>query len=179
MEEEVVVLVDSRDNVVGAAPKMEAHRKGLLHRAISVFVFNGDGEMLLQRRAKGKYHSGGLWANACCSHPRPGENPHKAAIRRLEEEMGLQAPLDYSFSFIYRAELDQDLVEHELDHVFTGTISTDPKPDPEEVGDWRWIAPEALEAELTATPEQFTAWFPLALEALLRKRNSEAKHSSH
>lgn len=179
MEEEVVVLVDARDNVVGSAPKMEAHRKGLLHRAISVFVFNTAGEMLLQRRAGGKYHSGGLWTNACCSHPRPGENPHKAAMRRLREEMGLQGSLDYSFSFIYRAELDQELIEHELDHVFTGTISNDPVPDPEEVGEWRWIAPDALEAELAAAPEQFTAWFPIALEALMRKRGAEARGSSH
>jgi isopentenyl-diphosphate Delta-isomerase len=166
MEEEVVVLVDARDNEVGTAPKLQAHREGSLHRAVSVFVFNERGQTLLQRRAEGKYHSSGLWSNACCSHPRPGERPHAAAIRRLEEEMGVQSPLRHVFSFIYRAELDRGLSEHELDHVFVGRHDSDPSPDPEEVGEWRWVDPAELRSELRDHPERFSAWFPIAWRLL-------------
>jgi isopentenyl-diphosphate Delta-isomerase len=165
MEEEVV-LVDARDNAVGTAPKLQAHRSGLLHRAISVFVFDEAGRVLLQRRALDKYHSSGLWSNACCSHPRPGEQPHAAAIRRLQEEMGMSAPLEYCFSFIYKAQLDEGLWEHELDHVFIGSADADPTPQAAEVAEWRWVSPEVLEGELAAHPDRFTAWFPMAYEKL-------------
>lgn len=168
-EEEEVVLVDERDNVLGSMPKLQAHREGRLHRAISVFVFNRAGEMLLQRRARGKYHSGGLWTNACCSHPRAGEKPHRAAVRRLQEEMGLECPLDYSFSFLYRAELQGGLTEHELDHVFVGELDQDPVPDPHEVSEWRWVPVERVRRELAENPESYTAWFPLAFEQLLAR----------
>ncbi|HUE96025.1 MAG TPA: isopentenyl-diphosphate Delta-isomerase [Longimicrobiaceae bacterium] len=171
--EEKVVLVDDRDNVVGSAPKLQAHREGSLHRAISVFLFSPAGEMLLQRRAAGKYHSAGLWTNACCSHPRLGEKPHQAAVRRLEEEMGLACPLSHVFSFIYRAALDGGLIEHELDHVFVGVVEADPDPDPAEVDAWRWIDLGALERELALAPETFTAWFPIALRQVLARRGIE------
>ncbi|MEX2582486.1 MAG: isopentenyl-diphosphate Delta-isomerase [Gemmatimonadota bacterium] len=168
MEEEVV-LVDVRDNQLGTAPKLQAHREGRLHRAISVFLFNPAGEMLLQRRAGGKYHSAGLWSNACCSHPRPGEQPHAAAIRRLQEEMGIAAPLDYAFSFVYKAELESGLWEHELDHVFVGTSTEIPSPDASEVGEWRWTSVDEVEAELEREPSSFTVWFPLAFRELRRR----------
>lgn len=160
--EEQVVLVDARDNEIGVASKSSVHRDGVLHRAISVFVFNSLGDLLLQRRAAGKYHSAGLWSNTCCSHPRPGERPHAAAIRRLEEEMGLRLPLTYAFSFLYRAELGDGVCEHELDHVFVGATDRAPEPEPEEVVEWRWASPSAVETELREEPEAFTAWFPLA-----------------
>ena len=167
MPEEVVVLVDARDNELGVAPKLQAHRDGVLHRAVSVFVVNALGEMLLQRRADGKYHSGGLWSNACCSHPRPGESPTTAAARRLQEEMGLSCPLDFAFTFVYRAALGNGLTEHELDHVFVGTAGVDPVPDREEVADWRWLSISDLERELATRPHTFTAWFPIAWRKLL------------
>ncbi len=166
MREELVVLVDQNDREVGIAPKLLAHRQGDLHRAVSVFIVNGAGEMLLQRRAEGKYHSGGLWSNACCSHPRPGESPSSAASRRLLEEMGISCTLEHAFSFIYRAPLPDGLTEHELDHVFVGVCASDPVPDREEVEDWRWISMPALEQELADQPDRFTIWFPLALRRL-------------
>lgn len=165
--EDQVVLVDSRDNVIGTMPKLEAHEKGVLHRAISVFIFNRDGDLLLQRRADSKYHSAGLWSNTCCSHPYPDERPHLAAIRRLREEMGIECGLRFAFAFLYRAELDSGLTEHELDHVYVGEFEGDPQPDPDEVGEWRWISPGELAAELESAPERFSAWFPIALERLL------------
>jgi isopentenyl-diphosphate Delta-isomerase len=166
-EEEKVVLVDPDDKPIGTAPKLQAHLEGRLHRAISVFVFNDRGEMLLQRRAESKYHSGGLWSNTCCSHPRPGEETIAAADRRLREEMGFQAPLEAAFTFRYRAELEAGLVENELDHVFVGTTDAEPKPDPREVDAWRWIGPADLRRELAERPETFTAWFPIAAMLLL------------
>lgn len=167
MEEEIVLLVDSHDNVIGEAPKMQAHRDGSLHRAISVFLFDEEGRILLQRRAAGKYHSAGLWSNASCTHPRPGEAPADAARRRLREEMGMEADLEFRGTFVYRAELDSSLIEHELDHLFTGRASSEPQPAPEEVSEWRWVHPEELATELAATPERFTAWFPIAYDYLL------------
>ena len=166
MEEELVLLVDAHDNVIGEAPKLQAHRDGVLHRAISVFIFDRDGRILLQQRAAGKYHSAGLWSNASCTHPRPGEEAIDAARRRLQEEMGIDADLDFRFSFLYRAELDSGLTEHEVDHVFTGTTTEEPRPDPAEVGAWRWVEPDDLARELASSPDHFSAWFPLALSRL-------------
>lgn len=175
MPQERVLLVDSRDNVIGEAPKLQAHREGKLHRAISVFLFDHEGRILLQRRAAGKYHSAGLWSNACCTHPRPGESTWVAALRRLREEMGIESDLHFRFSFLYRAELDGGLIEHEVDHVFTGVTSSEPLPDPVEVSDWRWIESDELIAELAAKPDNFTAWFPLALERVLGAGRDEAR----
>ncbi|MCA6364998.1 MAG: isopentenyl-diphosphate Delta-isomerase [Bacteroidetes bacterium] len=161
---EFVVLVDEHDRQTGLMEKLDAHRKGLLHRAISVFVFNSRGELLIHRRALEKYHSGGLWTNTCCSHPRDGETAGEAAVRRLREEMGMVCELTHQFQFIYRADLDHELTEHELDHVFTGISDTNPQPDPAEVMDWRWVRRDDLLAEMSAEPEKFTAWFKIIAE---------------
>lgn len=166
--EELVILVDPDDHDLGTAEKLHAHRHGLLHRAVSAFLFDASGRQLLQRRATIKYHSAGLWSNACCGHPRPGESPAAAVARRLSEEMGIVVPLTPRFRFTYRAELDGGLVEHEVDHLFTGTFDGIPEPDPAEVSAWRWIDPPALATELTQTPDAFTAWFRLLLPEVLR-----------
>jgi isopentenyl-diphosphate Delta-isomerase len=160
--EDRVVLVDANDVEVGTEEKLPAHAAGVLHRAFSVFISDAGGRMLLQRRAVAKYHSGGLWSNTCCSHPRPGESTAAAAARRLREEMGIVCPLEPAFRFIYRAELDHGLTEHEYDHVFVGRFAGVPKPDPAEVDAWRWAAPAQIAAELQERPGDFTAWFHLA-----------------
>lgn len=167
---EMVVLVDEADRNVGSAEKLFAHRRGLLHRAFSVFVVNGRGELLLQQRSRGKYHSGGLWSNACCGHPRPGEQTDAAAVRRLYEELGANATLEPAGSFRYRAELEGSLVEHEIDHVFVGRIEGPLEPDPREVCDLRWVSAEALHRELNGEPARFTAWFASALRCLPVRR---------
>ncbi|MEO8068163.1 MAG: isopentenyl-diphosphate Delta-isomerase [Flavobacteriales bacterium] len=158
VQEESVVLVDEQDNAIGAMGKMEVHRSGLLHRAFSVFVFNEKGQLLLQRRAPGKYHSAGLWTNTCCGHPRPGEDLQGAAQRRLMEEMGIACALERNFSFTYTADVGNGLRENELDHVFSGSYSGDPHPDPEEADAWRAIALDALELEMAREPHRFTPW---------------------
>lgn len=165
-----VVLVDEHDRETGTEWKLPAHENGLLHRAFSIFIFNARGEALLQRRAMEKYHSGGLWTNTCCSHPRPGEAVEAAAHRRLREEMGFDCALTHAFHFIYRAELDHGLTEHEFDHVFLGEYNQPPVLNTHEVCDWRWIPPDALDAEMAARPQDFTVWFKIAW-AELRKRN--------
>lgn len=163
-----VVLVDDEDRPVGTAGKLEAHRQGLLHRAFSVFILDGEGRMLLQRRAADKYHSGGLWSNACCSHPRPGEPVAVAARRRLKEEMGFTCTLVPAGSFLYRADVGDGLIEHELDHLFIGHWEGSPTPAPDEVMDWWWVPPAELRAEVAGAPERFTVWFRAALEELDR-----------
>ena len=163
---EEVVLVDRSDAPIGTMEKLEAHKQGLLHRAFSVFVFNSNRELMLQRRALHKYHSGGLWTNTCCSHPRPGELVEAAAHRRLEEEMGFDCTIDFAFHFIYEAHLDQNLVEHELDHVFTGTYDGPVHPNPDEVAEVRFISMEQLHQELQTHPEQYTEWFKIAVPML-------------
>ena len=166
MQEEQVILVDEMDRPLGVMEKMEAHEKAVLHRAFSVFVFNEADEMLLQRRALSKYHSGGLWTNSCCSHPRANETVLEAAHRRMEEEMGFDCELEQRFHFIYKAELDQGLTEHELDHVLTGVYEGAIVPNPEEVMDYRYISMTQLFEELDADPSQFTEWFKIALPEL-------------
>jgi isopentenyl-diphosphate Delta-isomerase len=162
--EERVVLVDERDRELGACEKLRAHLEGALHRAFSVFVFDAAGRLLLQRRARGKYHSGGLWSNTACGHPRPGEATAAAARRRLREEMNLDCELRPAFSFIYRAELGGGLVEHEYDHVFFGTCDATPAPDPSEVEDWRWVTIEELRRALGDEPASYSRWLKLAVE---------------
>lgn len=157
--QEFVILVDEHDRETGRMEKMEAHRQGVLHRAFSVFIFNSAGEWLLQQRATGKYHSGGLWTNSCCSHPRPGETVADAALRRLGEEMGIAVPLTYRFQFIYKAALDQNLTEHELDHVFTGQFDGTPVLSPDEAMAWKWMTTDDIRAAIAANPEAFTVWF--------------------
>ena len=162
---ENVILVDEADNPLGECEKLAAHQNGgQLHRAFSVFVFDGQGQLMLQRRALEKYHFGGLWTNTCCSHPRPGETSLAAAQRRLTEELGFTVALTEVGSFLYRAEdATSGLTEHELDHVFFGRFDGEPIPNPAEVMDWRWQAMDEVEAELSVHPERFTPWFPLAL----------------
>lgn len=161
-EPERVILVDARDVPVGEAEKLEAHRRGALHRAFSVFLLDRAGRVLLQRRAASKYHSGSLWSNTCCGHPRPGEGAAAAAARRLQEEMGVQCPLEPAGAFVYRAQLGE-LVEHEYDHVFVGRFDGSPEPDPAEVAEWRWETRGELQADLAAHPERYTVWLAKAL----------------
>ncbi|MBW3570944.1 MAG: isopentenyl-diphosphate Delta-isomerase [Gemmatimonadetes bacterium] len=157
--EERVVLVDENDAEVGTLEKQRAHLEGRLHRALSVFVLNSRGEMLLQRRAPGKYHSGGLWTNTCCSHPRPGEAVDLAARRRLREEMGIDTAVTPLFQFTYRAQVGPGLVEHEYDHVFAGRYDGDPVPSVDEVDAWRWVPVRDLVNEVRDDPGAFTPWF--------------------
>lgn len=159
-----VVLVDSQDSEVGVAEKLDAHRRGLLHRAFSVLIFNNKGEVLLQRRARSKYHSPGLWSNSCCGHPRPGESITAAAARRVNEELGIQCALTEIFTFTYSAPVGNDLCEHEIDHVFVGLSESEPGLEPSEVEEWAWGARSAVTAALLQYPEQYTVWFPLLWE---------------
>lgn len=166
----LVVLVDPADRPLGTADKMDVHRDGRLHRAVSVFLFDADGRWLLQRRADGKYHSPGQWSNAACTHPLPGEDPGAAAARRLAEEMGVRCSLRRAFARVYRADLagPHGLVEHELDHVFVGTFSGRPAPAAAEVSAWRWVDADALRRDLAARPDLYTPWFHiLAADARL------------
>lgn len=159
-----VVLVDRQDRPIGSGDKLEVHRSGRLHRAISVFVFNERGDLMLQRRHSDKYHSGGLWSNTCCTHPRPGEETEAAAVRRLQEEMGFACDLSWRFATVYRAFVGPALIEHEYDHVFVGRFEGEPDPNPLEVSDWKWISPIVLGRELQAADERFTPWFRLIWE---------------
>ena len=166
---EMVVLVNPQDQEMGLMEKMEAHRTGALHRAFSFFIFNSKGEWLLQQRAHGKYHSGGLWTNACCSHPRKGETAAMAATRRLQEEMGLYCQAKPLFHFIYRSEFSNSLIEHELDHVCVGYSDQLPNINDDEVASYRYISTDALEFELKAYPEHFTVWFRICYEQVKDK----------
>lgn len=167
---ERVILVNADDTPIGTADKLEAHRSGRLHRAFSVFVVNDREELLLQRRAAGKYHSGGLWSNTCCSHPRPGEDTTAAAVRRLEEEMGFRCALEPVSAMVYRAEVGHGLVEYEYDHLLLGRWSGTPEPDPAEVGEWRWADLMELQNEVVVYPRHFTYWFRVALLDLVDRR---------
>ena len=169
--EEQVVLVDDRDVQIGTYPKQQAHIDGLLHRALSVFIFNSTREVLLHQRAHTKYHSGGLWTNACCSHPRVGEAPLDAANRRLKEEMGISCPLTPAFTFIYKAQVGA-LIEHEFDHVFIGTYDGPVSPDPEEVAAYKWIGAIELQQQMQKSPDLFTPWFHIALPLVLKQLDS-------
>lgn len=161
---EEVILVDEHDNPIGFEAKLEAHKHGgKLHRAFSIFVFDGAGRMLLQRRSRKKYHFGGLWTNACCGHPRRGEALLDAARRRLREEFGFDAELEELFTFIYRAsDPESGLAENEFDHVLRGEFDGEPRPNPEEIDDWRWIGPAELAVNLQANPRCYTPWFAIA-----------------
>lgn len=164
MAEEKVILVDEHDTQIGLMNKMEAHEKGALHRAFSIFVFNSKGEFLIQQRALSKYHSGGEWANTCCSHQRNGESTLAAAHRRLVEEMGFDVDLKEVFNFTYKKAFGNGLTEHELDHVLFGEFEGNPVPNPDEVANWKYITLEDLKAEIEANPEQYTIWLQIALK---------------
>ena len=170
-----VLLVDPSDNPVGLMEKREAHDKGLLHRAFSVFIFRKIGssaELLIQKRASDKYHSGGLWTNTCCSHAEAGLPAAATAEKRLREEMGFACPLDFAGSFLYRADVGNGMIEHEIDHVFTAFF--DPGeilPNPEEAEAVQWVEIESIKRWLGQEPKAFTAWFPKAFEIALLKRD--------
>lgn len=168
---ENVILVDAYDREIGTMEKMQAHREAALHRAFSVFILNENDEMLIHQRAHDKYHSGGLWTNACCSHPRPGESVEEAATRRLKEEMGMNVHVEKKFSFIYHAPLGNQLFEHELDHVLLGVSNESPQPNPEEVADWKYVSLYDLQKDIKENPKIYTAWFKIALPMVLREIN--------
>ena len=159
--EEQEILVDDKDNELGFMEKMSAHRSGSLHRAFSIFIFNSKGEMLLQKRAKSKYHSGGLWSNACCSHPLPNETLEEALSRKLKQELGFGCQLVKKFHFTYKAHLDQNLIEHEIDHVFTGTYEGEIVPNPEEVESFKYISEAELHLDVAQQPAKYTEWFKM------------------
>jgi isopentenyl-diphosphate delta-isomerase len=162
--EEQVVLVDVNDKPLGLMPKLEAHEKGVLHRAFSVFILNDKGELMLQQRALHKYHSPGLWTNTCCSHQRNGETNVAAGKRRLQEEMGFVAELREITSFIYKAPFDNGLTEHELDHIMIGHFNENPDINLEEVANWKWMAVDAVRDDIQKHPENYTVWFIIIFE---------------
>lgn len=159
MEQQLVILVDESDTQIGVEEKIAAHTKGLLHRAFSILIYNTKGEMLLQQRALDKYHAGGLWSNACCSHPKPGESVEDAIHRRLQEENGFDCDLTKNTEFIYNVPVTNGLIEHEYLHVYTGTYEGAMHVNPEEAAAVRWITKDALNREITTRPEMFTPWF--------------------
>lgn len=161
---EFVVLVNEQDEPLGLMEKIEAHEKAILHRAFSVFIKNSKGEIMLQQRALDKYHSPGLWTNTCCSHQRDGEANLAAGKRRLQEEMGFEAPLEHLFSFIYKADMGNGLTEHELDHVMQGTYEGKPILNPEEAANWKWMLPNDVKKDIQNAPDSYTPWFKIIFE---------------
>ncbi len=161
-----VVLVDENNRKIGVAEKIKAHKEGQLHRAFSIFVFNSKNELLLQQRAKTKYHSGGLWSNTVCSHPRPDETYQQAVHRRLKEEMGFDCPLKKAFCFIYKSCFQNGLIENEYDCVFIGRFNGKPKPDSEEIMNYKWIPVKELKHDITRNPGKYTVWLKIALKKI-------------
>jgi isopentenyl-diphosphate Delta-isomerase len=161
---EHIILVDERDAAIGTMEKMEAHRKGMLHRAFSILLFNSKGEVLLQKRAKEKYHSGGLWTNTCCSHPHPDETMQQATRRKLKQEMGIDLQPEFAYKFIYKAFLDHDLIEYEYDHVFIGQFEGEPAINKDEVEDWKFVDLHFLREDAKQNPHLYTHWFKLILD---------------
>lgn len=164
MQEDQVILVDEKDTPIGTMGKLEVHQKGLLHRAFSVFIFNDNGQLLLQKRAAHKYHSAGLWTNTCCSHPAPGEETLTAANRRLKEEMGLDTLLIHKTTFIYKTGFDNGLTEHEFDHVYIGNYNENPVLNEDEADDYKWMSIDEIKDDIKKKPKDFTSWFKIAIE---------------
>lgn len=164
-EVEKVILVNKKNKVIGVEEKIKAHFEGKLHRAFSIFLFNKKGELLIQKRAKTKYHSSGLWSNSCCSHPQPNESLKQAVKRRLKEEMGITANLEEVFSFIYKAKVG-NLTEHEIDHVFFGRFDEKPRPDKKEIEDWQWIKLADLKADIKKNFQKYTPWFKIIFDKI-------------
>ena len=163
MDEQDVILVNEHDEAIGVMDKLEVHKTGLLHRAFSIFIFDSKGRMLLQQRSEKKYHGALLWTNACCSHPHPGEDVTAAAQRRLKEEMGFETSLKKVFVFTYHAHVENNLIEHEFDHVFTGEYENEIHPNKNEVADYEYKDLEEVRSLLQQHPQQFTSWFKIAL----------------
>lgn len=161
--EEQVILVDEQDREIGLMEKMQAHQEGRLHRAFSVFLFNENNELLLQQRSFEKYHCGGLWTNTVCSHPRSGESLKDAVNRRLLEEMGIVADTNLVYSFIYKADVGEGLIEHELDYVFFGNFFDAPVVNRDEVADWKYVKLEKLIKDVALHPDLYTPWFKMIL----------------
>jgi len=164
-----IILVDKKDREIGSEFKIKAHREGKLHRAFSVFVFNSKNELLLQKRAINKYHSGGLWTNTCCSHPKIGETILLAGHRRLKEEMGFDCELKEAFSFIYKAKLDNNLTEHEVDHILIGKFEGNPKINKKEVAMVKWVDLKFLAKDIKQNPQIYTYWFKKCYNKVLDK----------
>ena len=171
MSTEYVILVDEQDQELGVMEKMQAHREAKLHRAVSVFVFNSKGELLLQKRAATKYHSANLWTNTCCSHPKPTEDTLAAANRRLQEEMGLRCEIKYAFNFTYLTAFENGLSEHEFDHVFFGFSDDMPNPNPQEVAAYKYMSLQEIENQLKQNSQEFTAWFKLIFDRVKNELN--------
>ncbi len=167
MAKEYVILVDKNDKAVGLMEKMEAHEKAILHRAFSVFIFNSEGNLMLQQRAQHKYHSPGLWTNTVCSHPREGEKTDDAAHRRIVEEMGFDCSFEEAFSFVYKADVGLGLTEHEFDHIFIGNSDTKPLINSDEVESWKYVELRWLEEDVKINPLNYTEWFKIALAEVL------------
>jgi isopentenyl-diphosphate delta-isomerase len=155
----IIPLADKQGQIIGYGEKIDVHKKGLLHLAFSVLIFNSSGEILLQKRASTKYHSPSLWTNTCCGHPAEGEMPQVSAEKRLEEEMGFTVPLEYAFTFHYQADFSNGLSENEIDHVFYGKYDDIISPNPEEADDYKWETPTKIKADIASNPENFTVWF--------------------
>ncbi|MBL6875123.1 MAG: isopentenyl-diphosphate Delta-isomerase [Flavobacteriales bacterium] len=179
--QEQVILVNKKDEPIGLMDKFEAHEKGALHRAVSVFIFNSNHELLIQRRALAKYHTPGIWSNTACSHPRNNESTLSCANRRLFEEMGIKTEMSPIFSFLYKAEFSNNLIEHELDHVFIGFTNKKPNPNPKEVCDWKYIDQTSLEKLFHDIPDAFSPWFKIcytrAFENAYTQNSKELIHS--
>jgi isopentenyl-diphosphate delta-isomerase len=174
-DQNYVILVDENDKQIGTMEKMEAHEKGLLHRAFSVFIYNDKDELLLQQRALTKYHTPGLWTNTCCSHQKVGETNIEAGRRRLMEEMGFTVPLEDKISFTYKAPFSNGLTEHEFDHILVGKYNEEPKPNPEEVASWKWQKIEDVQKDIQEHPEKYTAWFKIIFDKYLSAIAKESK----
>lgn len=180
MQRDFVVLVDKdghnlidQNGKLSTAEKLEAHRRGLLHKAVSVFIFNERNELLLQKRASSKYHSPDKWTNTCCTHPLPWEVPLMTARRRLGEEMGLTTPLAEGFTFSYKADVGNGLIENEFDHVFFGLSNHNPTPNPDEVSDWSWANLEDIKQKLTTKPDKYTPWFRVCFDDVIKYKNKD------
>ncbi|MDD3072683.1 MAG: isopentenyl-diphosphate Delta-isomerase [Candidatus Pacebacteria bacterium] len=168
-KENKIILVDEKDNQIGVGYKNKVHKEGKLHRAFSIFIFNSKGELLLQKRNKEKYHSGGLWTNTCCSHPLPNESVKEASKRRLKEEMGIICDLEEIHSFVYKKKFDNGLTEYEYDHVLIGKSDADPKINEKEAEDWKWVNVNSLKKDLENNPEKYTYWLRMSFYDILSK----------